>query len=83
MAPPTSTGTVHGRDRVLQDLLELRSRQDYEPLKLRFALEHLYRVERADTQALDYALQELAVAVIAHLELIRDAYPELGGPPPP
>lgn len=87
MVPPTSTaplGTVHGRDRVVQDILELRARRDYQPLKLRIALEQVSSLGMgADPQLLDYALQELGVALIGTLERIRTACPELGGPPPP
>jgi hypothetical protein len=65
----------------MADILELRSRRDYTPLKLRPAMEALHRIHRAeDAQALDHCLQELVVSALATMERIRTACPDVGGP---
>lgn len=73
---------IPGEGRVVTDVMQLRARADYEPLKLRAAMENLHRLHRAeDAQALDYALQELIVAAMATMDRIRRACPEVEGPP--
>jgi hypothetical protein len=67
---------------VIVDVLELRHRRDYTPMKLRPAIENLQGIHRVeDAQALDHALQELAVSALATMERIRAACPDIGGPP--
>ena len=75
-------GAQRTRDRVVHDVLELRRREDYEPLKLGPAIANARQLQLSDdVQALDYTLQELVVAALATMERLRDACPEVGGPP--